>query len=193
MKFDLAFEGGGAKGMEVFPPFQLNAEKVASAENFSQELNKQLADIAGKNWTYVDGYRADFRTHGLCATNGNGVADTLALPRFLNGAWKPYKPSRYAPYTPRQRWYRTPNDAFLTSNMHASTIANFGANCSRVYTTPMRRLARRYWTPFQVFLSSTYGGAFHPTAEGQAAMADRLAASARKILDGRSSRSRRRR
>ncbi len=183
----------GAKGMDVFPPFQLNAEKVASAENFSQELNKQLADIAGRNWTYVDGYRDDFRTHGLCATNGNGIADTLTLPRFLNGAWKPYKPSQYAPYTPRQRWYRTPNDAFLTSNMHASAIANFGANCSRIYTVPMRKLARRYWTPFQVFLSSTYGGAFHPTAEGQAAMADRLAASARDILDGRSSGSGRRR
>lgn len=172
----------GTKGMEVFPPFQFNAAKVATAEGFTQELNSQLAQIAGSNWTYVDGYRDEFRTHGLCATNGEGE-DDIGFPRFKDGVWTPFKPSEYAPYLQRQRWFRTPNDAFLTANMHARKVANFGANCSGLYTTPIRKLAQQYWTPFQVFLSSTYGGAFHPTAEGQAAMADKVTEAARNVVD----------
>jgi hypothetical protein len=35
---------------------------------------------------------------------------------------------------------------------------------------------------FQILLASTYSGAFHPTAEGQAAMADAVAAEARRVL-----------
>jgi hypothetical protein len=34
---------------------------------------------------------------------------------------------------------------------------------------------------FQLMLASTYSGAFHPTAEGQAAMADAVVAEARRI------------
>jgi hypothetical protein len=33
-----------------------------------------------------------------------------------------------------------------------------------------------------VLLAATYGGAFHPTAEGQAAMADAVVARARAVL-----------
>ncbi len=174
---------GGTRGLEVFPPFRLNSAKVGKAEAFTKELNAQLAAIAGRRWTYVDAFRKDFRGHGLCASNGGGPGEALGFPRLKNGTWTPFKPSEYRPYTPRQRWFRTPNDAFLTSNMHARTLASFGANCSSVYTVALRRFGRRYWTPFQVFLASTYGGAFHPTAEGQAAIADRVAAAARSVLN----------
>jgi hypothetical protein len=173
---------GGTKGMEVFPAFKLDAAKVGKAEAFSTELNRSLAGFAGRSWTYVDGYRGDFRSHGLCATKGDSAAETLAFPRLKDGAWSPYKPSAYPAYTQRQRWFRTPNDAFLAANMHADHIANFGSNCSGLYSGAMRTLARRYWTPFQVFLASTYGGAFHPTAEGQARMADEVLETARDTL-----------
>jgi hypothetical protein len=173
---------GGAPGLEVFPPFQLDGAKIGKAEEFTGELNKSLSGIAGQNWTYVDGFRADFRSHGLCASNGNGNADNLGFPRRRNGEWSPYKPSEYQAYTPRQRWFRTPNDSFMASNMHAEQISNFGANCSGLYTGIFKILARKHWKPFQVFLSSTYGGAFHPTAEGQARIADEVAAAARGIL-----------
>lgn len=173
---------GGSKGMEVFPPFQLDAAKVGRAEAFTAELNAQLSETAGDDWAYVDGFRADFRTHGLCAAQGETPSETLAFPRFKDGAWSPFKPSAFSPYASRQRWFRTPNDAFLTANMHAAQISNFGANCSGLFTGIFRQLARRHWTPFQVFLASTYGGAFHPTAEGQARIADDVAAAARLIL-----------
>jgi hypothetical protein len=36
---------------------------------------------------------------------------------------------------------------------------------------------------FQLVLASTYSGAFHPTAEGQAAIADAVVDKARSVLD----------
>lgn len=172
----------GSKGLEVFPPFALDAAKVGKAEEFSTELNQHLAGFAGESWTYVDGFRNDFRVHGLCATSGDSPAETLGFPRLKAGAWTPYKPSAYPAYASRQRWFRTPNDAFLTSNMHAEKVSSFGANCSGLYTGALKALARRQWLPFQVFLAATYGGAFHPTAEGQARIADDVAEAARTML-----------
>jgi hypothetical protein len=172
----------GPKGMDVFPPFQLDAAKVGKAEAFTTELNRSLATFAGKNWAYVDGFRNDFLSHGLCATGGNSPAESLAFPRLKDNTWTPYKPSLYSAYASRKRWFRTPNDAFLITNMHAENISSFGSNCSGVYTGAIRKLASRYWTPFQVFLASTYGGAFHPTAEGQARIADEVVDAARTAL-----------
>jgi hypothetical protein len=43
---------------------------------------------------------------------------------------------------------------------------------------------------FQVLLASLYSGAFHPTAEGQAAMADAAVVEARRVLAKYESRSR---
>ena len=156
---------------------------MGRAEAFGEEVRKAMAASANLGWTYVDGFRADFRRHGLCASNGGGAAEHLGFPRLREGVWTPFKPTQYQPYTPRQRWFRTPNDAFLAVNMHAEQISNFGANCSPLYSGAFKLLARRQWKPFQVFLASTFGGAFHPTAEGQARIADEVAAAARSVLD----------
>jgi hypothetical protein len=67
--------------------------------------------------------------------------------------------------------------------MHPETVANFGGNCSRFFSGALKTVAHRYWTPFQLFLASTYGGAFHPTAEGQARMADDVADAARAAIE----------
>ncbi len=174
----------GSKGMEVFPPFQLDAAKVGKAEEFSTELNRALASFSERDWTFVDGFRDDFRAHGLCASNGGDPAETLGFPRYKDGAWTPYAPSLYPSYASRQRWFRTPNDAFMSSHTHAGAISNFGANCSRLFTGALKTIARRHWPPFQLFLASTYGGAFHPTAEGQARIADEVVKSARAALGG---------
>ncbi|MGF1622984.1 MAG: hypothetical protein ACFCUR_20530 [Rhodomicrobiaceae bacterium] len=174
---------GGQRGMEVFPAFHLDASKVGEAEGFSRELNRSLAEFAGRDWRYVDGFREDFRSRGLCAASGGDPADNLAFPRFINGEWTPYKPSEYAPYAERQRWFRTPNDAYMTAHMHAQAVSSFGSNCSGLFSGTLRTLARRHWQPFQLFLASTYGGAFHPTAEGQARMADDVVKAARAALD----------
>jgi hypothetical protein len=173
----------GTKGMEVFPPFRLDASKVGQAEAFTTQLNQSLARFAGRNWTYVDGFRDEFRSHGLCTIDSSDPAKSLAFPRLKDGAWTPYKPASYAPYASRQRWFRTPNDAFMTTHLHAQAVANFGSNCSSLFTGALRTLAQRHWSPFQLFIASTYGGAFHPTAEGQARIADEVVRAARAGLD----------
>jgi lysophospholipase L1-like esterase len=66
--------------------------------------------------------------------------------------WKPYRPEEFRPYLPRTRWYRSPNDAFLTVNLH------FGKIGDRVSLTQ--------------FVASS--GAFHPNAAGHAATADAI-------------------
>jgi hypothetical protein len=174
---------GGAKGLEVFPPFRLDAAKVAKADDFARELNLSLAGFAGRNWVYVDGFRDDFMSHGLCTNGDSDTSRSLAFPRLKNGAWTPYKPSAYKAYASRHRWFRTPNDAFMTAHLHAERVANFGSNCSSLFTGALKTLARRHWSPFQLFLASTYGGAFHPTAEGQARIADEVLKAARTGLD----------
>ena len=172
----------GTKGLEVFPPFRLDATKVAKAEDFARELNLSLAKFAGRNWVYVDGFRDDFLSHGLCANNDSDVARSLAFPRFKDGAWTHYKPTAYQAYISRQRWFRTPNDSFMTAHLHAERVASFGS-CSGFFTGALRTLARQHWSPFQLFLASTHGGAFHPTAEGQARIADEVLKAARAGLD----------
>jgi hypothetical protein len=71
---------GGTRGLEVFPPFQLDSAKVGKAEAFTRELNAQLAAVAGRRWTYVDAFRDAFRRHGLCASNGAGPQETHGRP-----------------------------------------------------------------------------------------------------------------
>jgi len=71
----------------------------------------------------------------------------------------------FKPYWPRERWVRTPNDAFLTAHMHEDGATSF------------ETLAR--------FMG--YSGAFHPTAGGHAAIADAVVAKVREtgVLEGR--------
>jgi hypothetical protein len=66
--------------------------------------------------------------------------------------WMPYPPNEFRPYQPRTRWYRSPNDAFLTVNLHYGKIGD------RVSLTH--------------FVASS--GAFHPNAQGHAAAADAI-------------------
>src|SRR5262249_60263517 len=75
------------------------------------------------SWTFVEGHRAAFRGHGLCAGFSDApwtMADELRIPRKINGVWDPFNPSQWRAYAPRQRLFRTPNDAYMTGNFHAA-------------------------------------------------------------------------
>ena len=50
------------------------------------------------------------------------MADELRLPRKVDGVWEPYSPADWRAYAPRQRWFRTPNDAFMTGNFHVAAV-----------------------------------------------------------------------
>jgi hypothetical protein len=164
----------GRAGMDVLRDFKLSAEKAREGSALAERLNAIMEGAAREHgWSFVESHRKAFLGRGICAGWSDAAfstADDLRLPRFNGSAWEPYNPADYQPYAPRQRWFRTPNDAFLTGNFHVS--ASLLQKVLRVQTLS--------W--FQLLLASTYSGAFHPTAEGQAAIADAVAATARRVL-----------
>jgi hypothetical protein len=124
-------------------------------------------------WTFVDGHRLKFRGRGICTgytLEPLTADDETRLPRLMDGEWTPYNPSQWRAYAPRRRWFRTPNDAFMTGNFHVSESL-----LQKVLKT--EKLA---W--MHPLLASVYSGAFHPTAQGQAVIADAVLEKARAIL-----------
>jgi hypothetical protein len=165
---------GGNAGMDAVPDFQLNATKLRLGTWFADKLNRQMRESAYEyGWTFVETHRRAFIGRGICAgltVTGVSPVDDLRLPRKINGVWVPYNPADYLPYASRQRWFRTPNDAFMTANFHVAA----GLLTKVLKIEPL--------APLQLLLASTYSGAFHPTAEGQAAIADAVVDKARAVL-----------
>jgi hypothetical protein len=166
--------GSGNAGMEAVPDFQLDGTKLKLGTWFADKLNRQMRDSAYEyGWTFVETHRRAFIGRGICAglsVSGVSQVDDLRLPRLVDGHWTPYNPANYLPYASRQRWFRTPNDAFMTANFHVAA----GMLTKVLKIEP--------FAPFQLLLASTYSGAFHPTAEGQAAIADAVVEKARAVL-----------
>lgn len=164
----------GSAGMEVFSDFAITQKAALSSAWLADKLDQIQADTARLHgWSFVSNHRQAFVGHGLCAghTNGLGsIADDLRLPRRQGDVWVPYNPAHFQPYAARQRWFRTPNDAFMTGNFHVA-----GSVMQSVL-----KLQSFSW--FQVLLASTYSGAFHPSAEGHAAIADAVVHRAREVL-----------
>ena len=165
----------GSGGMEVLNDFRLSQMKAREGTRAADRLQRIMVESArAHGWTFVDKHRAAFIGRGICAgfmDNAFSIADDLRLPRkTADGNWYPYNPADYRPYVSRQRWFRTPNDAFLTGNFHVSA------------SLLQKVLKLQTFSWFQLLLASTYSGAFHPTAEGQAAMADATVEAARKVL-----------
>jgi len=164
----------GNAGMDVMRAFSLSQKKALTSTLLANRLNKIMKKSTRlHNWSFADGHRRDFIGRGICAGVNEGdfaKADDLRLPRKIAGVWTPYNPSNYNPYVSRRRWFRTPNDAYLTAHVHATgTVLRKALSFNRLS-----------W--FQVLLAATYSGAFHPNAEGHAAIADSVAVTARKVL-----------
>lgn len=164
----------GKTGMSVLPDFFLSQAKAREGSVLAERLNVIMRDGAKQNhWTFVESHRAAFRGRGICASFTDApwtMADELRLPRKMDGHWEPFNPSEYRPYAQRQRWFRTPNDAFMTGNFHVP---------KSLLQTVMKAQGFSW---VQLLLASIYSGAFHPTAEGQAAIADAVVAQARGVL-----------
>ena len=164
----------GNAGMDVISTFNLSQRAALNSTKLADELNGVMSNSAHQHgWSFADAHRKAFTGRGVCAgytDNAFSIADDLRLPRLHDGKWDPYNPADYKPYETRQRWFRTPNDAFMTGNFHAA-----GSVLQKAL-----KLDSLSW--FQVLLASTYSGAFHPTAEGHAAMADAVADKARAVL-----------
>jgi hypothetical protein len=164
----------GRAGMNILPDFGLDEAKAREGAVAAERLNNIMRAAAQQHrWTFVDAHRAAFRGRGFCATVSPmawSMPDELRLPRKTSGAWEPYNPAEWRAYAPRQRWFRTPNDAFMTGNFHVS---------QSLIQSVLKTQALSWVQPL---LASIYSGAFHPTAEGQAAMADAVLAQARDVI-----------
>jgi hypothetical protein len=164
----------GRGGMEVLSDFKMSEAKAKVGTWIADRLNHAMQDAAAEyHWTFVEGHRREFIGRGICAGttyDGADIADDLRLPRKTANGWRPYNPGDYRAYASRQRWFRTPNDAFMTGNFHVAASL----------LQKVLKLDALSW--FQLVLAATYSGAFHPTAEGQAAIADAVVHSARAVL-----------
>jgi hypothetical protein len=164
----------GQSGMNVLPDFFLSEAKAREGNIAAERLQAVMQDAAKQyHWTMADTYRAAFRGRGICTGYTDApwtMADELRLPRKVDGVWEPYNPSEWRPYASRQRWFRTPNDAFMTGNFHVSQ------------SLLQRVMKAETYSWIQLLLASVYSGAFHPTAEGQAAIADSVVEKARGVL-----------
>lgn len=164
----------GDLGMTVSPVFSLSSVRARRAETFADRLNvimKRTADLY--RWSYVDSHRRAFSSHGLCAIDTvrkDDLAENLHLPFWDGEKWDPFNPADYAPYASRSRWFRTPNDAYLTGHLHLS-----GPVIRNIFKI-------KGFSQLQVLIAGTYSGAFHPTAEGQAVIADAVVQKAEKVL-----------
>lgn len=165
----------GRAGMTVLDDFQLSQAKAREGVVVAERLNTIMRDSARQHsWKFVEQHRLAFQGRGLCPGRGDAAwtsADEMRLPRKVDGVWEPYNPSQWRAYAPRQRWIRTPNDAFMTGNFHVS---------ASLLTAVLKTTPSFSWV--QPLLASIYSGAFHPTAEGHAAIADAVVAEARGVI-----------
>ena len=118
-------------------------------------------------------HQAEFAEHGICARaaddpefdrecfspDGKSFRDRSGRGRERS-AW-PARRGRanYRPYAPRARWIRTANDSYFTAMTYPRGLPA---------TMQPSNIHDATWGA----LSAVYGGAFHPSAEGHAAMAD---------------------
>ncbi len=161
-------------GMEVVPDFRLSASKARESQRAADKLQRVMRASAREHgWTFVERHRDQFLGRGICAgwaENALSSVDDLRMPRRINGEWEPYNPADFQAYASRQRWFRTPNDAFMTGNFHVA----------QGLLQKVLKLESIQW--FQLLLAATYSGAFHPTAEGFAAIADATLERANAVL-----------
>jgi len=183
---------GGRDGFDVHPAFGVNGERMRKVALFVQNrflpAIKALATCTGgvscadsDRMSFVDAHQPDFAEHGVCARadsdpdfdrecfspEGKSFAENS-----IEGATEPLvcgeRPSEFRAYASRARWIRTANDSYFAA-------MTFPEGVSAQQPADLHDAA---WG----ILSAVYGGAIHPTAEGQAAMADAALARARAVL-----------
>jgi hypothetical protein len=141
--------------------------KALFAERTLTNAMKQAASRTGWTWSDAISWSGAFQGHGICASAG-AKADAFRVIQVIRGKWDPVSPADMLAYAPRQRWFRTFNDSILM----------------QFYVTRIDQLARNPRQPVDYHYQAGYSGYFHPTAEGQAVMADMLLNAARCKLFG---------
>jgi hypothetical protein len=185
---------GGRNGFDVHPAFGADPQRLRQVVDFvSNEFLPKIRaialcdgslcrDPATERMTFVDAHQAAFAQHGVCAHSNDDPAfdrtcfastgETFRsdLRVAANDPLSCGRPaSEYRPYLPRARWVRTANDSYFTAMTYPQGLSSL--------LTPAN-IHEAIWG----VLSAVYGGAIHPTAEGQAAMADAALPAMRRVL-----------
>ena len=171
-------------GMDVHPSLKVNKARLSEVADVANELQKRLecmsstssrrdcpaglATGSGTGFQFITDHVAEFSKRGICARDPTrALVDQAAMkmPRRskVSGDFEPYSPAFALPYAHRWRLIHNPNDAFLTANTHREGISPFDI--------------------LQPSYAALYSGAFHPTAEGHAIVADHVMRHVRSILD----------
>ncbi len=176
---DNSYCGVTTAGKDVHEIFGIGDPAMGSgAARFVELLNGIIRDaVEGlapeARWILVTRHVGQFSGHAICQGGADGdvpdsaIAGGMTFPtgHASGKGWKPFAPDQWVAYRPKQRWFVTPNDAFLTVNymMLNSLIIN-------VYDR------------LQPVVASTLSGAFHPNALGQAAVADAILPELRRVV-----------
>jgi hypothetical protein len=172
-------------GLDVFPKFRYDRARSQEVSSFVHSLQDRLecmtdarrpgcpaglATGSGTGFQLITDHVAEFTRRGICARDPqHALADQLsmAMPRVSNAtnAFVPYSPAGVLPYGHHWRLARDPNDAFLTANTHREGISSFD----------------ELQPPYAALIS----GAFHPTAEGHAIVADHVLRHVNQLLEKR--------
>jgi hypothetical protein len=178
--------GNPTLGLDVHPTLKLGRARLQETADFLRDFLARLECISGRRradcpaglatgagtgFTLVTEHLPAFARRGVCARDPRRPeidGAQMAMPRKsrVSDEFKPYSPAHYLPYAPRWRLFRTPNDAFLTANVHREGISPFDL--------------------LQPAYAALYSGAVHPTAEAHAIVADHVMRTVRGMLDGRS-------
>ena len=170
-------------GLDVHPKLAYHRDRVAEVSNFARDLQTRLeciddarkpgcpANLAtgpGTGFQLITDHMGEFAKRGLCARDpAHAFPDQMAMgmPRMSRASqeWEPYSPANTIPYAHHWRLVRDPNDVFLMANTHREGISLFDV--------------------LQPAYAALYSGAFHPTAEGHAIVADHVIKHAREIVD----------
>ncbi len=171
-------------GMDVVPTLKINKARLQEVSDVAADLQKRLECMAstknrhdcpaglatgtGTGFRFITEHIADFTKRGICARDPTRVlADqvVMKMPRRSKTSddFEPYSPAAALPYAHRWRLIHNPNDAFLTANTHREGISPFDI--------------------LQPAYAALYSGAFHPTAEAHAIVADHVMRHVRAVLD----------
>jgi hypothetical protein len=171
-------------GLDVFPKFRYDRQRTAEVSTFVHALLKRqecmadgrgpgcpsgLATGSGTDFQFITDHMAEFSRRGVCARDPKMLFDqiNMAMPRVSSATdeFVPYSPAGALPYAHHWRLVRDPNDAFLSANTHREGISPFDD----------------LQPPYAALIS----GAFHPTAEGHAIVADYVLRHVNELLQSR--------
>jgi lysophospholipase L1-like esterase len=186
---------GGRDGLDVHPSFNANGASLKQVTDFVMdrflpklvslarcERGVLCSNMETDRMTFVATHQDTFAQHGFCvhaaddpefdrdcfSTEGKSF-DSDPVSAATSPMVCSRRPSEFRPYAARARWIRTANDSYFTAMTFPRGLPS---------TMQPSNIHDATWGA----LSAVYGGAFHPSAEGHAVMADAALPAARDVL-----------